>query len=136
MAKANLEERNRKRDAVAFVRAMGSAAATGYGGRQGGLARIPFGNGAQRMVRGGFYAWFGKELESAMDTVARKAIAYGASLPLAPPRLLAHYARDFHIVASSTVKLPDELFDEFPGAGQYAALKVHKRLSVGLGTGV
>jgi hypothetical protein len=132
--KAKFEERSRKRDAVAFVRAMVIAAATGYGGRQRDVARIYFENGAPRVVRGGFYAWFGKELESAMDTVARKALAYGASLPLDPPRLLAQYARDFHIVDSSTVKLPDELFDEFPGAGKYAALKVHKRLSVGLGT--
>src|SRR5690606_8654649 len=28
------------------------------------------------------------------------------------------------------------LIDEYPGAGQYAALKVHKRFSVGVGTAV
>src|SRR5438093_1414783 len=103
IAKAKFEVRNRKRDAVAFVRAMVIAAATGYGGRQRDVARIYFENGAQRVVRGGFYAWFGKELESAMDTVAQRAIAYGVSLPLDTPRLLADYARDFHIVDSSTV---------------------------------
>lgn len=134
IARAKFEERSRKRDAVAFVRAMVIAAATGYGGRQRDVARIYFENGAQRVVRGGFYAWFGKELESAMDAIARRAIKYGASLPLDTPRLLAEYARDFHIVDSSTVKLPIDLFEVFPGAGDYAALKVHKRLSVGLGT--
>ena len=132
--KAKFEERSRKRDAVAFLRAMVIAAATGYGGRQRDVARIYFENGAQRVVRGGFYAWFGQELEEAMDAVARRAIAYGASLPLDTPRLLAEYACDFHIVDSSTVKLPIDLFEGFPGAGDYAALKVHKRLSVGLGT--
>ena len=66
------------------------------------LARIYFENGAQRVVRGGFYAWFGKELETAMDAIARKAIDYAVSLPLDTPRLLAQYARDFHIVDSTT----------------------------------
>lgn len=134
IAKAKFEERSRKRDAVAFVRAMVIAAGTGYGGRQRDVARLYFENGAQRVVRGGFYAWFGGELEHAMDAIARRAMAYAASLPLDTPRLLAEYARDFHIVDSSTVKLPKELFTEFPGAGDYAALKVHKRLSVGTGT--
>jgi DDE family transposase len=134
IAKAKFEERTRKRDAVAFVRAMVIAAATGYGGRQRDVARIYFENGAQRVVRGGFYAWFGKELESAMEAIAKRAMAYGASLPLDTPRLLAEYARDFHIVDSSTVRLPSDLFELLPGAGDYAALKVHKRLSVGLGT--
>lgn len=134
ITKSRFEERSRKRDAVAFIQAMVIAAATGYGGRQRDVARVYFENGAPHVVRGGFYAWFGKELESAMDSVARRALAYGASLPLDTPRLLAKYARDFHIVDSSTVKLPLDLFDVFPGTGDYAALKVHKRLSVGLGT--
>lgn len=134
IAKAKFQERSRKRDAVAFLRAMVVAAGTGYGGRQRDVARIYFENGAPQVVRGGFYAWFGKELESAMEAISQKAIAYAASLPLDTPRLLAEYARDFHIVDSSTVKLSKELFEEFPGAGDYAALKVHKRLSVGSGT--
>lgn len=134
ITKSRFEERTRKRDAVALIRAMVIAAATGYGGRQRDVARVYFENGAPHVVRGGFYAWFGKELESAMDAVAQKALAYGASLPLDTPRLLAKYAPDFHIVDSSTVKLPIDLFEVFPGTGDYAALKVHKRLSVGLGT--
>lgn len=132
--KAKFERRSRKRDAVALVRAMVIAAATGYGGRQRDIARIYFDNGSRRVARGGFYAWFGKELEATMGIMARRAIAYGASLPLDTPRLLAQYARDFHIVDSSTVRLPSALAEEFPGAGDYAALKVHKRMSVGLGT--
>ena len=134
IAKTHFEERSRKRDAVAFLRAMVIAAGTGYGGRQRDVARIYFGNGAKQVARGGFYAWFGPELECAMNAIARRAIAYAASLELDTPRLLAEYARDFHIVDSSTVKLPKELFADFPGTGDYAALKVHKRLSVGTGT--
>ena len=35
---------------------------------------------------------------------------------------------------SSTVKLDDRLKGEYPGTGDYAALKVHKHFSVGVGT--
>jgi len=122
ITEAKFEERNRKRDALAFVRAMVISASTGHGGRQRDVARIYFENGAQRVVRGGFYAWFGKELEHTMEAVAQRALRYAAYLPLDTPRLLADYARDFHIVDSSTVKLPRELFGSFPGAGDYAAL--------------
>jgi Transposase DDE domain len=132
--KAKFEERSRKRDAVAFIRAMVIAAATGYGGRQRDVARVYFENGSPKVARGGFYAWFGPELEVTMAAVARRAIVYAALLPLDLPPLMATFARDFHIVDSSTVRLPDELFDEYPGTGDYAALKVHKRFSVGLGT--
>ena len=42
--------------------------------------------------------------------------------------------RDWHIVDSMTVQLEKELQEEYPGAGDYAALMVHKRYSVGVGT--
>ncbi len=42
--------------------------------------------------------------------------------------------RDWHIFDSTTVRLHDALKGEYPGAGDYAALKIHKRFSVGLGT--
>lgn len=134
IAASKFEERTRKRDAVAFLRAMVIAAATGYGGRQRDIARIYFENDSRQVARSGFYSWFGPRLEIAMDTIARRALAYSASLPLDLPKMLATYVPDFHIVDSSTVKLPDALADEFPGTGDYAALKVHKRLSVGRGS--
>jgi hypothetical protein len=43
---AKFAERERKRDAVALVRALVIAAATGYGGRQRDVARVYFENGA------------------------------------------------------------------------------------------
>lgn len=55
---AKFQERTRKRDALGFVRAMVIAAATGYGGRQRDVARVYFENGAPKVARGGFYAWF------------------------------------------------------------------------------
>ena len=132
--KAKFQERTRKRDAIGLVRAMVIAAATGYGGRQRDVARVYFENGAPRVARGGFYAWFGPQLETTMQTLAQHAIDFARAQPLDVPPLLLKYARDWHIVDSTTIKLPDEMIKEYPGAGSYAALKVHKRLSVGTGT--
>lgn len=131
---AKFQERTRKRDALGFVRAMVIAAATGYGGRQRDVARVYFENGAPKVARGGFYAWFGPQLEATLLGLSQRALEYARAQPLDVPPLLRRHARDWHIVDSSTVRLPDELIAEYPGAGPYAALKVHKRLSVGTGT--
>ena len=131
---AKFQERARKRDALGFVRAMVIAAATGYGGRQRDVARVYFENGAPKVARGGFYAWFGPQLEATMAGLSKRALDYARAQLLDVPPQMRRHARDWHIVDSSTVKLPDELLAEYPGAGPYAALKVHKRLSVGTGT--
>jgi hypothetical protein len=131
---AKFQERTRKRDAIGLIRAMVIAASTGYGGRQRDVARVYFENGAPRVARGGFYAWFGPALEATMAGLAQRALGYARAQPLDVPPLMRRFARDWHIVDSTTVRLPDELFAEYPGAGRYAALKVHKRLSVGTGT--
>lgn len=131
-----LQERERKLDAVGLIRAMIIAAATGYGGRQADVMRIYFENGAQRVARGGFYSWFGPALEQVMSQVRDRALDYGKAMPLDNPGLLGEHVKDWHIVDSSTVKLDKALMAEYPGTGDYAALKVHKRFSVGLGTAI
>jgi putative transposase len=131
---SRFQERERRLDALQFVRAMVIAAATGYGGRQADVMRLYFESGSPRVARGGFYAWFGPELEHTMKEVARLALDFGHAQPLDVPPLLGAHVRDWHIVDSETVKLPDVLKDEYPGTGDYAALKVHKRFSVGIGT--
>lgn len=132
--KSGLQERVRKLDALGLIRAMIIAASTGYGGRQADVMRAYFENGAPRIVRGVFYGWFGEELERVMEEVARLALDYVATQPLDLPRSLTKHVRDWHIVDSTTVKLDDALLAEYPGTGDYAALKVHKRYSVGVGT--
>lgn len=131
---AKFQQRERKRDAVALVRALVIAAATGYGGRQRDVARVYFENGAPRVARGGFYAWFGPKLEATMAALSEHALSYARAQPLCLPLLMKRFARDWHIVDSTTLRLNDTLLPEYPGAGKYAALKVHKRLSVGTGT--
>jgi len=131
---AGLQERERKLDGVALVRAMIIAAATGYGGRQADVMRIYFENGSKRVTRGGFYRWFGPALERVMLDVRGRALAYAQAMRLDLPGILGEHVKDWHIVDSSTIKLDPALKEEYPGTGDYAALKVHKRFSVGLGT--
>lgn len=131
---AQLQERQRRIDALELVRAMVISAATGYGGRQADVMRLYFEAGNERVARGGFYAWFGAKLETAMSEVARLALEFSRKQPLDLPPLLRAHARDWHIVDSETVKLHDALKQEYAGTGDYAALKVHKRFSVGVGT--
>jgi len=54
--------------------------------------------------------------------------------PLDLPGVLGAQVRDWHIVDSMTVRLDSRIKSEYPGTGDYAALKGHKRFSVGLGT--
>ena len=131
---ARFEERSRKRDAVKLVRAMVIAASTGYGGRQADVMRVYFESGAPRVVRGGFYSWFGSALEKVMNAVADRALEFVRQQALDVPGILGRDVSDWHIVDSTTVRLDDSLMHVFPGAGDYAAAKVHKRFSVGLGT--
>lgn len=131
---SQLQERERLLQPTQLVRAMVISAATGYGGRQADVMRVYFEAGSPRVARGGFYAWFGPRLENTMRGVAERALVFGRNQALDVPPLLAVYARDWHIVDSETVKLPAALMSEYPGTGDYAALKVHKRFSVGIGT--
>jgi hypothetical protein len=131
---SSFQERSRKRDAVKLVRAMVIAASTGYGGRQADVMRVYFEAGAPRVVRGGFYAWFGPALEKVMQTVATKALEFVRQQRLDVPGLLGRDVSDWHIFDSTTIRLDDSLKYVFPGAGDYAAAKVHKRFSVGRGT--
>lgn len=133
---SGFQERERKRDALLFLRMMVVSASTGNGGRQAAVMRSYFETGGPKVVRGGFYAWFGRPLERAMEMVRDRALAYARQQPLDLPGVLGSEVRDWHIVDSSTVKLADRLISEYPGAGDYAALKVHKRFSVGVGTTV
>lgn len=133
---SKLQERARKLDALRLLRSMIIAASTGYGGRQADVMRLYFESGAVKVVRGVFYSWFGIELEAIMVEIRRIALDYARSLRCDLPGLLGAHVTDWHIVDSSTVKLDKALFAEYPGAGDYAALKIHKRFSVGLGTAI
>lgn len=130
------QQRERKLNAKMLLRSLIIAASTGNGGRQADAMKLYFDSGARKVVRGGFYGWFGPSLERTMELVRDKALAFVAAQPLDLPGALGADVKDWHIVDSMTVQLERDLIHEYPGAGDYAALKVHKRFSVGAGTTV
>lgn len=121
-------------DAKLFLRSMVIAAASGSGGRQADIARAYFENGGARVSRAARYSWYDDALDQTMERIRDRAFAFGATLERDLPAFLDGLVRDIHIVDSMTVRLPDDLEDAYPAAGDYAALKVHKRFSVGIGT--
>ena len=127
------QQRDRKRDAVKFLRTMLIAAASPAGGRQADIMRHYFEMGAPRVVRGSFYDWFGPPLEAALAKLRDLALAWARAQPVDLPGCLAG-VRDWWIVDAETVTLDQGLVGEYPSTGTHAALKVHKTLSVGTGT--
>jgi hypothetical protein len=132
VAKYGIQERERKLDVFEFVVALILAGGTHEGGRQYDVLRTYVDNGAPRVVRGTFYAWFTEPLVQLLTDLLEKAIALGQRQPALLPGILSGVT-DWRVVDSTTVRLDDALVDTFPGAGEYAALKIHKEWSVGTG---
>lgn len=133
---SGLVQRERKRDANTFIRAAVIATARGCAGRQAAILETYLMLGGPQVARGASYAWFSEAFENTMAAVAKRALSYARLQPLDLPGWLSKSVRDWHIVDSMTVKLDDALREAYPGAGNYAALKIHKRYSLGIGTTV
>jgi hypothetical protein len=69
-----------------------------------------------------------------MKAASDRALEFVRHQALDVPGILGRDVTDWHIVDSTTIRLDDSLKHVFPGAGDYAAAKVHKRFSVGRGT--
>lgn len=132
IAKYGIQERERKLDVFEFVVALIMAGGTHEGGRQYDVLRTYVDNGAPRVVRGTFYAWFTEPLLELLTELLQRAIAIGQRQPKLLPGILGGVT-DWRVFDSTTVRLDDRLVDTFPGAGKYAALKIHKEWSVGTG---
>ena len=130
---AKFEQRVRKRDAKALLRAMIISAASPSGGRQADIMRAYLESGAPKVARGSFYDWFGPSLEQVMNELRQRVMRYAQTQDMDLPGLLG-CVKDWRIVDSMTVRLHDSLKEQYPGTGDYAALKLHKILSVGYGT--
>jgi putative transposase len=127
-----IQERERKLNVFALVVALILAAGTHEGGRQYDILRTYVDNGARRVVRGTFYGWFTEALLKLLTVLLDRAIAVGQRQAKLLPGILGGVT-DWRVVDSTTVRLHDDLIDVFPGAGDYAALKIHKEWSVGTG---
>jgi hypothetical protein len=130
--KYGIQHRERKLDVFGLVLALILAGGTHEGGRQYDVLRTYLANGAPRVVRGTFYAWFNEPLLALLTDLLAKAIVVGQRQTKLLPGILAGVT-DWRLFDSTTVRLDDVLIDTFPGAGEYAALKIHKEWSVGTG---
>jgi putative transposase len=134
-AQCGVIERQRKLHLGMVVRAMVIAAGTPGGAYQADVLRSSLEFEVPRVARSAFYRWFDAPLEQFMTALADRALAYARAQQIDLPGILGG-VQDWSIVDSTTVRVRDALRDEFPGTGDYAALKGHKVLSVGCGAPV
>ena len=130
-AELGVIERRRRLRLVELVMSLVLTARTSAGGRQAdALRHYREATGQEKLVRGAFYARFTSGLEKLLHTLLSGALDVVEAQPVLLPPAIAT-VKDWLIVDSSTVKLADELLLEYPGTGDYAALKVHKTYSIG-----
>jgi Transposase DDE domain len=127
-------QRARELDVVQFIIALVLSGGTHEAGRQFDVLRRYVESDAPRVARGAFYAWFTAPLERLLAHLLERAIAVGQAQPKLLPGILRGVL-DWRIFDSTTIKLPNspELQKEYPGTGDYAAIKIHKEFSVGTG---
>ena len=128
-------ERQRKLNLGILVRAMVISAGTPGGAYQADVLRSYLEFEVPHVARSAFYRWFDEPLERCMAALADRALAYARAQQVDLSGPLCGVT-DWYIVDATTVTVRDALRKEFPGTGEYAALKVHKVLSVGCGAPV
>ena len=128
-------ERQRKLNLGMFVRAMVISAGTPGGAYQADVLRSYLEFEVPHVARSAFYRWFDEPLERFMEALAEHALAYARTQQVDLSGPLCG-VQDWYIVDATTVTVRDALREEFPGTGEYAAIKVHKVLSVGCGAPV
>jgi putative transposase len=131
-AELGFVERERKLDIGCFVRALVLAGGTPGAGLQADALHAYLDMKVPEICRAAFYQRFDETLEALMARLSAHALAYAATLEVDLPATMGGVS-DWHIVDSETVKLRDALVSDLPGCGKYAAIKVHKTLSVGTG---
>ena len=125
-------ERQRKLNLGMLVRAMVISAGTPGGAYQADVLRSYLEFEVPHVARSAFYRWFDEPLERCMAALADRALAYARAQQVDLSGPLCGVT-EWYIVDATTVTVRDALRKEFPRTGAYAALKVHKVLSVGCG---
>jgi Transposase DDE domain len=128
-------ERQRQLHLGMFVRAMVISAGTPGGAYQADVLRSSLEFEVPHVARSAFYRWFDEPLEHFMAALADRALAYARAQQVDLSGPLAG-VQDWYMVDATTVTVRDALREEFPGTGDYAALKGPKVLSVGCGAPV
>jgi hypothetical protein len=128
-------ERQRKRHLGLLVRAMVIAAGTPGGADQADVLRSYLEFAVPQVTRAAFYRGCDTPLEQGMAALAERALAYAQAQQVDLPGPLSG-VQDWDSVDSTTVTGREALLADVPGTGAYAAMKVHKVLSVGCGAPV
>jgi Transposase DDE domain len=111
------------------------AAGTTGGAYQADILRSYLEFEVPQVARSAFYRCFDEPLERFMAALAERALAYARAQQVDLSGPLGG-VNDWYIVDSTTVTVRDALRGEFPGTGEYPAIKVHKVLSVSCGAPV
>jgi hypothetical protein len=125
-----VQEKRRKLDVVALVRAMVLCGGSPRFGHQAQMLDAYLDMEVPRVTRSAFYQWFCMELAALTAHLGSMACDWVASRPVHLPGPLAGVT-DWRVFDSTTVRVPDALIEQFRGCGDYAALKVHKEYSLG-----
>ena len=125
-------ERDSQLDVAGFLIALILCGGTHDGGRQRDVLRVYLEQGHGHVERSAFYGRFNAALEHILVALLDRAIAAGRAQPTLLPGILAGVT-DWRIMDSETIKLPKGAMAEYPGCGDYAAVKIHKEFSLGVG---
>ena len=126
-----VQQRERIFDPVRLILALVLNGGTAESGRIAAALREYTKRGGEKVARSASYRWFDKELLALLMELVERAQRYVLEMPSTLPGVLAG-RRDWRAIDSSTVKLSRALKDVYPGTGDYAALKVHAEISLGV----
>jgi hypothetical protein len=118
-------ERDSQLDVAGFLLALLLCGGTHDGGRPRDVLRAYLEQGHGHVERSACYARFNDALEAVLVALLDRAIAAGQAQPTWLPGILAGVT-DGRVFDSETIKLPKGAYAEYPGGGEYAAIKVHK----------
>jgi putative transposase len=125
-------ERERELDVAMFARAMVIGGQTHEGGRQADMLRAYSQSTGTKPARSGFYRRFDGHLDAFSEALLQHGLEQARAETALLPGILGGVI-DWRAADSTTVRLRDSevLKTQYPGTGDYAAIKVHKIFSVG-----
>lgn len=126
-----VQKRERVLDPVLLVFAAVLMGGTEEAGRLAAVVREYRERGGKAVARSASYRWFDDEFLALMRELKQNAVDYVTGMPMHLPGVLRG-RKDWRVVDSTVVRLPNALAGEYPGTGTYASLKVHKEYSLGL----
>ena len=130
--RVGVQKRARKLDLYALVVTLVMTAGSDDSGRQADVREAYQDEADQKVARSSFYAWFSDMLMELLRQLLLDATeAVWARPPLLTGELATLGVKDWLVVDSETVTLPDDLAEIFPATSTAAGLKVHKVISLG-----